>query len=388
MRRMPITFSFVLAIVFVYFFGSPFIQYYRNLTPWDWVVELQRPIAPGTTIREDNLYQLFAVRLRPRNLACTTPDFAGPAPVSNRQDELLVSPRSLIGHRLKDGEQVSMGCALTQGVIGRFERVSLPTSSEPNLPDRLQIAKAVDRLADRVERSLLENIRDTSVASIRINRPNVVFEGQPWQIDLPDIHILPPHVTPDQWPSVAAPVLNLSTPRITPDEWTRVRSPMLSLMQPEIRPDAWNLRSPGINLERPDFVPTRSNISHIYFNLNCPTFEQQLPFACSTPMVPTHDLVDRPRTSEALSSAASLARQRPRAWVLLLGRADPPGSEQYNWRLSQARATYVRDRLIEHGVERNRILLISLGEPRPAPPSRATDLPDPVERRVDIVLVD
>jgi outer membrane protein OmpA-like peptidoglycan-associated protein len=68
--------------------------------------------------------------------------------------------------------------------------------------------------------------------------------------------------------------------------------------------------------------------------------------------------------------------------IVLVGRTDPRGSEEYNEKLGLARALRVKAYLIARGVEDNRVLTASLGK-EDASPSPA-DWPS--DRRVEIRL--
>ncbi|MCA9628131.1 MAG: OmpA family protein [Myxococcales bacterium] len=69
--------------------------------------------------------------------------------------------------------------------------------------------------------------------------------------------------------------------------------------------------------------------------------------------------------------------------ILLVGHADPRGSEAYNMALGGYRSASVRQFLIDHGVERARIITSSRGELDATGHSPATYLED---RRVDLML--
>ncbi|MGE0326291.1 MAG: OmpA family protein [Polyangiaceae bacterium] len=69
--------------------------------------------------------------------------------------------------------------------------------------------------------------------------------------------------------------------------------------------------------------------------------------------------------------------------LLLVGHADPRGSEEYNMALGGYRAASVRQFLIDHGVDESRIITSSRGELDASGDSPATYLQD---RRVDLML--
>jgi len=62
---------------------------------------------------------------------------------------------------------------------------------------------------------------------------------------------------------------------------------------------------------------------------------------------------------------AKLLRQKPRRPVVIEGHTDDIGSEDYNLALSMARAQAVKQALITHGVEGDRLILSALGETEP-----------------------
>ena len=64
---------------------------------------------------------------------------------------------------------------------------------------------------------------------------------------------------------------------------------------------------------------------------------------------------------EALLELANLAKTMPRVPILVVGYADPRGSQQANMHLSRLRARVVADVLIGHGIPSARIRIIYRG---------------------------
>lgn len=89
-----------------------------------------------------------------------------------------------------------------------------------------------------------------------------------------------------------------------------------------------------------------------------------------------------PMADMALSRLATCLKEAPFAEsrVILVGRADPIGSPTYNLELAFERASRVRQKLMELGVEHARMLVTSAGE-SPLPKDRWDEA-----RRVDLVL--
>lgn len=75
--------------------------------------------------------------------------------------------------------------------------------------------------------------------------------------------------------------------------------------------------------------------------------------------------------------------------IVLRGHTDSTGDDEANLRVSQQRAEMVRDWLVEHGVEEERITVVAIGEQRPIAPNAKPDgTPDEAgraaNRRVDV----
>ncbi|WP_338446699.1 OmpA family protein [Pelagerythrobacter marensis] len=77
--------------------------------------------------------------------------------------------------------------------------------------------------------------------------------------------------------------------------------------------------------------------------------------------------------------------------IVLRGHTDSVGDDETNLRVSRRRAEMVRDWLVEHGVDEQRIRIIALGEQRPIAPNANPDgSPDEAgraaNRRVDVAI--
>jgi hypothetical protein len=81
---------------------------------------------------------------------------------------------------------------------------------------------------------------------------------------------------------------------------------------------------------------------------------------------------------EDLLPIANLLACSPNETVILDGYTDPVGSEAYNADLAKRRAMAVRDKLVAHGIDKDRILLGVFGEGGMDKDSNA------LERRVDV----
>lgn len=99
----------------------------------------------------------------------------------------------------------------------------------------------------------------------------------------------------------------------------------------------------------------------------------------------------RPASREKLSLVAGLAKASPESALDIGGHTDSVGTDDYNQRLSEARAGVVREALVILGVERDRVTATGYGETRPiAPNSKPGGGDDPAgrqrNRRVEILL--
>jgi photosystem I P700 chlorophyll a apoprotein A2 len=99
----------------------------------------------------------------------------------------------------------------------------------------------------------------------------------------------------------------------------------------------------------------------------------------------------RGASRETLSLLAGLALASPEAALDVGGHTDAVGTDDYNQRLSEARAGVVREALVILGVERGRITATGYGETRPvAPNNQPGGADDPAgrqrNRRVEVLL--
>jgi len=78
--------------------------------------------------------------------------------------------------------------------------------------------------------------------------------------------------------------------------------------------------------------------------------------------------------AEAALNDVLASPQLAEGWpIILRGHTDSAGDDQANLRVSRRRATAVADWLVAHGVDRQRITLIALGEQRPVAPNAHLD---------------
>ncbi|MEM8949911.1 MAG: OmpA family protein [Pseudomonadota bacterium] len=82
---------------------------------------------------------------------------------------------------------------------------------------------------------------------------------------------------------------------------------------------------------------------------------------------------------------ARLLRQKPGREVIIEGHTDDVGSEGYNFVLSMARADAVKEALIEHGIEGDRLVVAAMGETLPASFSNTED-GRAKNRRVEVII--
>jgi outer membrane protein OmpA-like peptidoglycan-associated protein len=73
----------------------------------------------------------------------------------------------------------------------------------------------------------------------------------------------------------------------------------------------------------------------------------------------------QPASEAALARAAQLLRDNPSARVEIAGHTCDLGSDDYNLKLSQARATAVADWLVAHGIDRSRFEVRGYGNTQP-----------------------
>ena len=95
----------------------------------------------------------------------------------------------------------------------------------------------------------------------------------------------------------------------------------------------------------------------------------------------------RPQAHPELEALASCLQQEPydELTVLLVGRADPRGSDEYNLALGKRRAEYVKGLLVDYGVGADRIVVSSDGERQAKGDEDAFSYG--YDRRVDVVQI-
>lgn len=82
---------------------------------------------------------------------------------------------------------------------------------------------------------------------------------------------------------------------------------------------------------------------------------------------------------------ARLLRQKPKRQVVIEGHTDDVGSEGYNFDLSMERADVVKQALIEHGINGDRLTIAAMGETLPAS-YNATEDGRAKNRRVEVII--
>jgi outer membrane protein OmpA-like peptidoglycan-associated protein len=78
----------------------------------------------------------------------------------------------------------------------------------------------------------------------------------------------------------------------------------------------------------------------------------------------------RPRATPVLARAAQQLNQIPNVPITIVGYTDSVGSDSFNYKLGLARATSVRDFLVQGGVDPNRITVTSGGKTNPVASNR------------------
>lgn len=92
-----------------------------------------------------------------------------------------------------------------------------------------------------------------------------------------------------------------------------------------------------------------------------------------------------PRAMQALHNVALVAKEYDKTVLNVYGFTDSSGSESYNLRLSQVRASEVSNYLIREGVTANRVVAKGMGESHPIA-TNSTKQGRAENRRVEIVL--
>ena len=81
----------------------------------------------------------------------------------------------------------------------------------------------------------------------------------------------------------------------------------------------------------------------------------------------------QPASADALGRAAQLLRDNPAARVEIAGHTCDLGSDEYNLKLSHARATAVAGWLVEHGIDRGRLEVHGYGNTQPKLPNTSEE---------------
>jgi len=95
----------------------------------------------------------------------------------------------------------------------------------------------------------------------------------------------------------------------------------------------------------------------------------------------------RPESKTELERVYTLLMENPRMKVRIAGHTDSQGSDEYNQRLSEARAKSVQDYLISRGIPANRLAFIGYGESRPID-TNDTDEGRQNNRRVELEILE
>lgn len=88
---------------------------------------------------------------------------------------------------------------------------------------------------------------------------------------------------------------------------------------------------------------------------------------------------------QLLTNAAKLLRSYPQISLRLEGHCDERGTTEYNLALGEKRSLAVRDYLINLGIERSRLAVVSLGKERPAD-SGHNEISWAKNRRVEFII--
>lgn len=93
----------------------------------------------------------------------------------------------------------------------------------------------------------------------------------------------------------------------------------------------------------------------------------------------------QPQFYGALNNVAATLQQYPSSYVDIIGHTDSTGADDYNQRLSEARARAVAQYLVSRGVNPARVQSYGLGETQPVA-SNATEAGRQANRRVEILI--
>lgn len=94
----------------------------------------------------------------------------------------------------------------------------------------------------------------------------------------------------------------------------------------------------------------------------------ETPAAMEAVYFPFDSSVLGPEATEALRRNSAYLKDNPRATVQVEGHCDERGTTEYNLGLGERRANAAKGYLINLGVEKERISIVSYGEERPADP--------------------
>jgi outer membrane protein OmpA-like peptidoglycan-associated protein len=93
----------------------------------------------------------------------------------------------------------------------------------------------------------------------------------------------------------------------------------------------------------------------------------------------------KPRFSRALTQVAQTLNAYPESYIDVVGHTDSTGAEEFNQRLSEARAEAVRRALIQRSVSDARVVAYGLGETAPVATNASADGRS-ANRRVEILI--
>ena len=93
----------------------------------------------------------------------------------------------------------------------------------------------------------------------------------------------------------------------------------------------------------------------------------------------------RPEARENLRTLAESLQEYPNTDIMIVGHTDAVGSEDYNQRLSERRASSAAGYLVTQGVPRNRMMTLGKGETEPVA-SNDTDAGRQQNRRVEVAI--
>ncbi len=94
----------------------------------------------------------------------------------------------------------------------------------------------------------------------------------------------------------------------------------------------------------------------------------------------------RPDARNTMAQNADALSKKPSAVIKIEGHCDERGSEAYNMALGERRASAARDYLINYGVNRNNISIISYGKSRPVDTGHNEDA-WAKNRRADFIVI-